>query len=118
MRKPWSISICFFLLYGCAALQPEFSPLNPLPPEAVRMKAPSEVTIMTGVPPEGVHYIELGYVTVEENIWTVPNLTKEDFVEVIRRKAAQYGADAVIKFRIWGEKPHRKAEGIAIKYKD
>ena len=112
-----------FSLYGCAiTLRPKFAALRPLPPQT---KEPSEVVVMTGVPPAGKQYIELGYITVDEG--EVPPILRittstEDIIEMVLRKAAECGGDAVIKFRMSGEKPFvsdepaRKAEGTVIKY--
>lgn len=117
-----SIACVLSSLYGCA-LRPraKFSLLGSLPPEAVGIKQPSEVKVMTDVPLAGKPYIELGYITVDEG-WVSPVIaatySTEDIIEMVRRKAAECGADAVIKFSIEGERPgHRKAKGIAIVYK-
>lgn len=106
-------------LYGCEAkLRAKFAPLGPLPPGAVT-KQPDEIVVMSGVPLAGDQYIELGYITVDESRVS-PILTeftsKEDIINMVRKKAAESGADAVIKFSILGEHPARKAEGIAIMY--
>ena len=108
--------------YGCAlTLKPQFAPLRNLPPEAMKAKNPAEVEVMTGEPPIGREYIEIGYITVDEtkvsSLMTM-NISDKDIIEMVRKKAADYGADAVIKFRLTGENlGERKAEGIAIVYK-
>ena len=108
-------------LYGCGVrLKAEFSPFRPLPPEALKVKNASEITIMSDRLPTDKPYIELGYITVDESgvspIFTL-NVSDGDIVRMVKEKAAEYGADAVIEFSISGKHPYRKAKGIAIIFK-
>ena len=110
-----------FSFYGCAlTLKPQFAPLRNLPPEAMKAKNPAEVEVMTGEPPIGKEYIEIGYITVDETkvspLMTM-TISNENIIQMVRKKAAEYGADAVIKFKISGESPARVAKGIAIVYR-
>lgn len=121
-----SIFLVFPLIYillffsGCAIkLKPQFSALRDMPPEALKAANPAEVEVMTTEPPIGREYIELGYITVDESkvspILTMSTSDK-DVIEMVRKEAADHGADAVINFKISGEHPGRKATGIAIVY--
>jgi len=78
-----------------------------------------DIVVMTDLPPAGTQYVELGYVTVDESRVS-PIMTeftsRKDIINMVKAKAAEIGADAVIKFTISGEHPSRKAEGTAIKY--
>jgi len=112
-------------LYGCATLtrpRVKFSSfLGNLPQEALKVVNPGDVEVMTGEPPIGKEYIELGYITVDEG-WVSPAIamftSNEAIIEMVRKEAANRGADAVIKFSIEGERAgERKANGIAIVYK-
>ena len=117
----FSITITCIMLnfYGCA-LKTKFVLLRDIPPEALKIVYPSEVEVMTGEPPIGKEYIEYGTVTIDER-WVSPIVTKstsnDDLIELVRREAANQGADSVIKFSITGEHPARRARGIAIVYK-
>lgn len=112
------------ILYCCALIKPQakFSSLiGNLPPEALKVVNPDDVEVITGEPPIGEEYIELIYITVYEG-WTFPIIasfySKENIIEMVRSEAAEHGADAVINFRIEGERAgERKAKGIAIVYK-
>ena len=106
-------------LCGCEArLRAKFAPLRPLPPGPVTKRA-SDIVVMSDAPPTGTQYIELGYITVDESRVS-PIMTeftsKEDIINMVRKRAAEVGADAVIRFSMSGERPARKAEGTAIKY--
>lgn len=106
---------------GCAiTLKPKFAPFREMPPEALKAMNPGDVEVMTGEPPIGKEYIELGYITVDESKVS-PAIamftSNEAIIEMVRKEAADHGADAVIKFNITGEHPARKAKGIAIVYK-
>lgn len=122
-----SIVVTYMLssLYGCAKLirpRVKFSSLvGNLPQEALKVAYPGDIEVMTGEPPIGVEYIELGYITVDEG-WVSPLIavftSNEAIIEMVRKEAANHGADAVIKFSIEGEGAgYRKAKGIAIVYK-
>jgi hypothetical protein len=111
-----------FSLYGCATvkLEAKFTPLRSLIPMAT-IKQPGDVTIVPGMPLEHRKYIELGYVKVDES-WTSPivteGLTEQGIELMVRKKAAEYGADAVIKYNLTGRHGSRLAEGLAIKYEE
>jgi len=112
------ITACVMCLCGCeTSLRAKFAPLRPLPPGPVAKQA-SDIVVMTDLPPSGTQYIELGYVTVDETRVS-PIMTeftsREDIINMVKAKAAEIGADAVIKFSISGDHPSRKAEGTAIK---
>jgi hypothetical protein len=114
----FSLAISF---YGCAlTLKPKFTALRDMPPEAFKAVEPADVEVMEGEPPVGVEYIEMGYITIDETkvspIMTM-SITDEDIITMIRREAANRGADAVIKFRLVGDHPARKANGLAIVYR-
>lgn len=107
------------ILCGCeTSLRAKFAPLRPLPPGPVTKRA-SDIMVMSDLPPVGTQYVELGYITVDESKVS-PIMTeftsREDIVNMVKAKAAEVGADAVIKFSMSGEHPARKAEGTAIKY--
>lgn len=111
--------IACVIFCGCeTSLRAKFAPLRPLPPGPVTKQA-SDIVVMSDPPPSGTQYVELGYVTVDESRVS-PIMTeftsREDIINMVRAKAAEIGADAVIKFSISGEHPARKAEGTAIKY--
>lgn len=116
-----AITYILINLYGCEiTLKPKFAPLRDIPQEALKVVDPSDVEVMTGEPPIGEEYIELGYITVNESRVS-PAMTMftsdEAIIEMVRKEAAIHGADAVINFNITGEHPARKAKGIAIVYK-
>lgn len=108
-----------FYSFGCA-LKTKFAPMQEMPPEALKIVYTSDVEVMTGEPPIGIEYIEFGSITIDER-WVSPLVTKstsnDDLIELVRREAANHGADAVIKFSITGEHPSRMAKGIVIVYK-
>lgn len=114
-----TITCVIFNFYGCA-FKTKFTPLREMPPEALKMVYPSDVEVLTGEPPIGKEYIEIGYITIDES-WASPimtqNISEEDIMVMARKEAANHGADAVIKFSITGEHPARRARGIAIVYK-
>jgi len=115
-----AVVACVLLgLCGCeTSLRAKFAPLRPLPPGPVTKRG-GDIVVMSDAPPAGTQYVELGYITVDESRVS-PIMTeftsKEDIINMVRAKAAEVGADAVIKFSISGEHPARKAEGMAIKY--
>lgn len=115
--------IAIFVFASCATYRfhAQFAPLRDLPPEAIKSVSPAEVEVLTGEPPIGTEYYELGYIIYEdaEMAGMVTLFKKEkDIIELIRKTAAEHGADAVIKFQITGEESgERKAKGMAIVYK-
>jgi hypothetical protein len=114
-----AVIISCVVLCGCEmSLSAKFAPLRPLPPGPVTKQA-SDIVVMSDLPTSGDQYIELGYITVDESrvspIMT-EFTTNEDVINMVRAKAAEVGADAVVKFSMTGEHPVRKAEGTAIKY--
>ena len=114
-----AVIIACVILCGCeTSLRAKFAPLRPLPPGPVT-KSASDIVVMSDLPPVGDQYVELGYITIDESrvspIMT-EFMSREDIINMVRAKAAEIGADAVIKFSISGEHPSRKAEGTAIKY--
>ena len=115
---PTTVILCL-ILCGCeTSLRAKFAPLRPLPPGTVT-KSASDIVVMSDLPPAGTPYVELGYITIDESRVS-PIMTeftsREDIINMVRAKAAEVGADAVIKFSMTGEHPSRKAEGTAIKY--
>jgi len=114
-----AVIIACVILCGCeTSLRAKFAPLRPLPPGPVTKQA-SDIVVMSDLPPVGTPYVELGYLTIDESRVS-PIMTeftsREDIINMVKAKAAEIGADAVIKFSISGEHPTRKAEGTAIKY--
>ena len=114
-----AVIIACVILCGCeTSLRAKFAPLRPLPPGPVTKQA-SDIVVMSDLPPVGDQYIELGYITIDESRVS-PIMTeftsREDIINMVRAKAAEVGADAVIRFSVTGEHPTRKAEGTAIKY--
>ena len=114
-----AVIACVAGLCGCeTSLRAKFAPLRPLPPGPVTKQA-NDIVVMSDLPPAGTQYVELGYITIDESRVS-PIMTeftsREDIINMVRAKAAEVGADAVIKFTISGEHPSRKAEGTAIKY--
>lgn len=57
-------------------------------------------------------YIEIGYVSA--NMTDTAN--GDELKKLVKEKAAEMGADAVISFKLWGSNSGAIAEGIAIKY--
>lgn len=67
------------------------------------MVNPGEVEVMSGEPPIGEEYLELGYITVDEGMVS-PAMTMftsdKAIIEMVRKEAADHGADAVIEFNL------------------
>ena len=57
-------------------------------------------------------YIEIGFVAAH----MLSDVTGDGLKNLLREKAAEIGADAIIEFRLWGANDGAIAEGIAIKY--
>jgi len=108
------------ILFGCAlSLKPQFVPLRDLPPQALKTVIPDDVEVMSGEPPIGKEYVELAYIILDESkvspIMSM-SVSDKDIIEMVRKEAANHGADAVIRFKITGDHPARKATGVAIVY--
>ena len=108
-------------LNGCeTSLKAKFAPLHPLPPGPITKQA-NDIVVLSGLPPVGKQYIELGYIKVNEgdvgDLFTM-FISDGDIINMVRAKAAEVGADAVINFKLTGTQADsdRKAEGTAIKY--
>ena len=57
-------------------------------------------------------YVEIGFVAAH----MLSDVTGDGLKNILKEKAAEIGADAIIEFRLWGANDGALAEGIAIKY--
>ena len=110
-------------LYGCIAcgLYVKFSPIGQLPTYVMSEKKVSDITVMSGIPPDSKKYTELGRIKVEDG-WVLPLVnrykTEKDITDLVKKKAAEHGADAVIKYNIIADNYGLKSEGVAIRYEN
>jgi hypothetical protein len=57
-------------------------------------------------------YLEIGYVSAN----MTSDVSGDELKRLLKEKAAELGADAIVEFKLWGSKNGGIAEGIAVKY--